>query len=683
MAVVNDYTALISGKSWSGLNALNAPVVLTYSFASQVPSYLRDEGYSSSALASFQPFSATEQAVARDALRQWADVSGIAFVEVTNGPGELVFSKLNIGLTPQPPRTIGFAKFADRSFDYAYNYDNVKAGDVFIDLNYATETYVLLHEIGHALGLKHPFDGDPVLSSTSDNRTNTVMSYTGNWRDTLGPFDIQAIQAIYGDASSDVNWSWNPATAELTQIGKSTNDTIFGTGQRDVVRGEDGDDRIDGYAGADWLDGGNGDDLIFGGAGDDVLVGGRGNDTLIGSDFLSDGNFNGFDTVDYSSSASSIYVDLYTRYEGRHIQASASGADIGTDTLYGIRKIIGTNFDDVIRGSEASDVLLMGAGNDSLTGGAGNDVLDGGAGQDKAFFSDNYAQYSIVVSGLTATLVGPDGTDVVSNVETFVFNDRAAAITGAVRNDDFNSDSEADILWRHDSGAVLLWNSTPAADGGFAGQDFGGVGNDWHIQDAAEFNGDGKADILWRHDGGAIVLWDTTPAAGVGFAGQDFGVVANDWHIQEAADFNGDGKADLLWRHDNGAIVLWNSTPAAGAGFAGQDFSVVGNDWHIQDAADFNSDGKADILWRHYNGTTYLWNSTPAAGVGFIGQDLGGVGNDWHIQEAADFNGDGKADILWRHDNSTVGLWNSTPAADVGFTSQNFGIVGNDWHIQA
>ncbi|MEA5522381.1 hypothetical protein VB854_25950, partial [Limnoraphis robusta CCNP1315] len=100
-----------------------------------------------------------------------------------------------------------------------------------------------------------------------------------------------------------------------------------------IVRGEDGDDRIAGYAGADRLDGGSGDDLIFGGAGDDVLIGGRGNDVLIGGDYLSDAIYNGFDAADYSSSASSIDVDLDRRYEkGRQIQAFASGADIGTDT---------------------------------------------------------------------------------------------------------------------------------------------------------------------------------------------------------------------------------------------------------------------------------------------------------------------------------------------------------------
>ncbi|WP_404385198.1 cellulose binding domain-containing protein [Caenispirillum salinarum] len=36
----------------------------------------------------------------------------------------------------------------------------------------------LLHEIGHALGLKHPFEGDVTLSDALDTMDNTVMSYT-------------------------------------------------------------------------------------------------------------------------------------------------------------------------------------------------------------------------------------------------------------------------------------------------------------------------------------------------------------------------------------------------------------------------------------------------------------------------------------------------------------------------
>ena len=62
----------------------------------------------------------------------------------------------------------------------------------------------LLHEIGHAIGLKHPFDksdnskNNHVLSAELDNGANTVMSYTGYSLEELGRFDIFALQRKYG-----------------------------------------------------------------------------------------------------------------------------------------------------------------------------------------------------------------------------------------------------------------------------------------------------------------------------------------------------------------------------------------------------------------------------------------------------------------------------------------------------
>ena len=75
----------------------------------------------------------------------------------------------------------------------------------------------MLHEIGHALGLKHPIDdgnnGRPTFLSLGignlDSQLNTVMSYTDGAGSPLGtnmlgnpstpkPLDILAIQQIYG-----------------------------------------------------------------------------------------------------------------------------------------------------------------------------------------------------------------------------------------------------------------------------------------------------------------------------------------------------------------------------------------------------------------------------------------------------------------------------------------------------
>ena len=99
---------------------------------------------------------------------------------------------------------------------YFPNKDYELGSDIFISKEYSNplklengltnyDYEVLLHEIGHALGLKHPFEGDrdnvSILNSYEDQTKFTAMSYD-NYPDTFnGTFrvlDWMALTKLYG-----------------------------------------------------------------------------------------------------------------------------------------------------------------------------------------------------------------------------------------------------------------------------------------------------------------------------------------------------------------------------------------------------------------------------------------------------------------------------------------------------
>jgi Ca2+-binding RTX toxin-like protein len=149
--------------------------------------------------------------------------------------------------------------------------------------------------------------------------------------------------------------------------GTTFDDTINGDDNNNLLlQGIGGNDLIQGFGGNDLLDGGDGVDTLNGGFGDDYLIGGAGADVLNGE--------GGVDTVAYLGAAAAIDVNLQT---GIGLGGEAAG-----DTLISIESIIGTDFDDKLRGSDSQNTLTGGAGNDFLDGGSQNDNLAGGAGND-------------------------------------------------------------------------------------------------------------------------------------------------------------------------------------------------------------------------------------------------------------------------------------------------------------
>jgi Ca2+-binding RTX toxin-like protein len=180
------------------------------------------------------------------------------------------------------------------------------------------------------------------------------------------------------------------------RYGNNFSEYLAGTDSDDYVYGYGGNDTLDGWNGVDVMLGGDGDDWVYGGRGSDWLYGGTGNDQLFGQEdndrFLGavdgsgDDTFHGdggYDTVDYAASAGGVVIAL-------HLGKASAGAN-GKDTLDGIENAVGSEYSDIIHGTDAGFLGIGGwgenalyglGGHDNIFGRSGNDWLYGGAGID-------------------------------------------------------------------------------------------------------------------------------------------------------------------------------------------------------------------------------------------------------------------------------------------------------------
>jgi serralysin len=210
-------------------------------------------------------FTASQQAYARTAINELQRITGIQFLETSDGTAaQLHLCNFNIPAS----NTTGLCSWRT-SFSYGTDGDLIKYdADAYVYLDnvewYAQNRNLapggqgyetLLHELGHALGLKHPFEGDIHLPAAEDTTANTLMSYTerGGPYTTYSQYDIAALNWIYGGDGLKGALGNSSATGGRYITGTSAADTLTGTRYDDTLEGDGGNDMIYGGEGSDTI----------------------------------------------------------------------------------------------------------------------------------------------------------------------------------------------------------------------------------------------------------------------------------------------------------------------------------------------------------------------------------------------------------------------------------------------
>lgn len=244
----NHIDALLdNGPGWNWLTPARNTIYYSYSVSAGT------DPKSTGVVGSLSSFNATQKTAAVEVFRQLQQITGISFVEVADGnQADIHFANANIA-------NVNFAGFTNWTYNYfndsqqritsyvaeAYVYiDNAESGSRYLSPtpgNYAFE--LLMHELGHAMGLKHSFSGSVVLPGFEDNTDNTLMSYTQRGvHSTYGPDDIAALTWIYG----------NDGLGGKLGI-DSQGRYLLATPKDDLVLAAMGDDVLDGQGGADTV----------------------------------------------------------------------------------------------------------------------------------------------------------------------------------------------------------------------------------------------------------------------------------------------------------------------------------------------------------------------------------------------------------------------------------------------
>jgi len=266
-----------------------------------------------------------------------------------------------------------------------------------------------------------------------------------------------------------------------TIVGTAGDDVLTGGPGNDVIVGLDGSDRIHGRGGADticaglghsdsihggggndWLNGGEGShDFLTGGPGRDYLrseanrqnmAGGAGNDVLVARRiprwvrFVSEA---GNDHIRVMQPAEARF-DLTRSPVGVHLDAldgTVTGRGHTTlDLVPGSSvTVVGSEHDDVLRGTDGDDKVLAELGNDVIKTAGGNDNVDGGPG------------HNVIHTGAGNDGVYADPREDRGRTSNRVHAGAGDDLLRFDRNDHVHGGTGKDLLWGDSCPVRLRW----------------------------------------------------------------------------------------------------------------------------------------------------------------------------------------------------------------------------------
>ncbi|HXE47128.1 MAG TPA: M10 family metallopeptidase C-terminal domain-containing protein [Ramlibacter sp.] len=378
---------------WNYPGALGSHATVTYSFMTAKPTYGgTDDGQGDFG---FSQFNAQQKAAVREIMGHLQAELGITLTEVQ------VDTATNYGQIRLGNNHQGFVSGA-YTFLPNSTFDPDLGGDVWVNQdssvntnpvagNYGWET--LVHEIGHALGLKHPgnynagsapsTDPGNFLGVKEDNTDYTVMSYrdgptnpsstTSGNRDWYGMYDLLTLKTLYGDNSS-YNAGDTPYKFQNSDGGKL--------------------------------------EII-----DDA---------------------SGYDTIDLSSLTLGATVDMRPGgFSSVGVRAGGIGAvnNLSIDLSTIIEKFIGTPFNDTVTGNDANNTFVLGLGANTADGGAGIDTAVYTISRSAAQVSDSGGLVHVIAPGIIDTLTQTERVEFADGKLAFDLNGDAgttAKVIGAV-----------------------------------------------------------------------------------------------------------------------------------------------------------------------------------------------------------------------------------------------------------